>query len=175
MKKVFSILLLILLSFCTACSMNDNNPEEVVESLFERYRSKDDSIIEQLKDTINGENLLDNQKKDYQMLMEKQYDSLGYVIKDKKEEDGVATVIVEITVLDYKAQVSRADEELKTNPEKFNDENGNFSEHKYMDYKIELKLAIVLSCLIWYCHILRCLGLSKFLESSTLSVWCFKS
>ena len=29
------------------------------------------------------------------------------------------------------------EEELKNNPEKFNDDEGNFSDEKYMDYKIE--------------------------------------
>ena len=40
-------------------------------------------------------------------------------------------------MLNYKSDILKTEEELKANPEKFNDEEGNFSEEKYMDYKIE--------------------------------------
>ena len=39
--------------------------------------------------------------------------------------------------MDCKSAVLKVEQELKNNPEKFNDESGNFSEQKYMDYKIE--------------------------------------
>ena len=40
-------------------------------------------------------------------------------------------------MLNYKSAILKAEEELKNNPEKFNDDKGNFSDEKYMDYKIE--------------------------------------
>ena len=138
MKKIFLLVIILLMAFTTACSLNDNKPEEAVETLFERYRNKDDSIIEQLKEVVMAEKLEDTQKEEYQKLMEKQYDSLGYVIKDVKEDNDTAVATVEITVLNYKDALTNAEEELKNNPEKFNDDNKNFSESKYMDYKIEL-------------------------------------
>ncbi|MEG2351473.1 MAG: hypothetical protein RSB54_02200, partial [Bacilli bacterium] len=73
----------------------------------------------------------------YQKLMEKQYDQFAYVIKDTKEEDNKATVTVELTVLNYRSAVLQAEDELAKNPDKFKDDKGNFSEEKYMDYKIE--------------------------------------
>ena len=69
--------------------------------------------------------------------MEKQYDQFAYVIKDVNEENDSATATVELTVLNYRSAVLKAEEELKNNQEKFNDEEGNFSEEKYMEYKIE--------------------------------------
>ena len=138
MKKIFLFVLVVLCMITCACSLNDNKPEDAVETLFERYRTKDDSIIEQLKEVITAEKLMDKQKEEYQNLMEKQYDSLGYVIKDVKENENDAVATVEITVLNYHDAINKAELELKDNPEKFNDENNNFSEEKYMDYKIDL-------------------------------------
>ena len=136
MKKVIRKLVVILFVFflITGCScmINDNSPEDAVATFFEKYRSKDENVIEQLKDTITGENLTDDESASYQELMERQYESIGYVIKDTKEEDESATVTVEVTVLNYRSAVLKAEEELKNNPDKFNDD-----EEKYMDYKIE--------------------------------------
>jgi len=59
------------------------------------------------------------------------------VLKDIKEENENATATVEVTVLNYRSAILEAEEELKSNPDKFNDDEGKFSEEKYMDYKIE--------------------------------------
>ena len=138
LKKVLVVLFAVILFTGCSCSLNDNKPEEAVETLFEKYRSKDENIIEQLKDTIMNETLTDDEQEKYQKLMEKQYESLGYVIKDTKQEGDNATVTVEITVLNYRDAALKAEEELKNNPEKFNDDEGKMSDEKYMDYKIEL-------------------------------------
>lgn len=137
MKKILVVLCAALLFTGCSCSMNDNKPEEAVETFFEKYRAKDDDIITQLIDTIKNEDLNDKSKEKYQDLMEKQYDSFAYVIKDIKEDKDEAVATVELTVLNYRSAVLKAEEELKSNPDKFNDEEGNFSEEKYMDYKIE--------------------------------------
>ena len=138
MKKILiAICALILFTGCS-CSLNDQTPEKAVDTFFEKYRAKDDNIITQLVDTIENEGLMDKQKKDYQELMEKQYDRFAYVIKNVSEKDNEATATVELTVLNYRSAILEAEKELKDNPEKFNDENGKFSESKYMDYKIEL-------------------------------------
>lgn len=69
--------------------------------------------------------------------MEKQYDQFAYVIKDVKENENDATATAEVTVLNYRSAIDEAEKELEENPDKFNDEEGNFSEEKYMDYRIE--------------------------------------
>ena len=138
MKKVLVILCVAILLFTgCSCSVNDTTPEQAVDTFFEKYRAKDDNVITQLMDTIENEGLLDEQKEKYQDLMEKQYDQFAYVIKDIDENDNDATVTVELTVLNYHSAILQAEEELKNNPEKFNDDQGNFSDDKYMDYKIE--------------------------------------
>lgn len=137
MKKILIVLCAILLFTGCSCSMNDNKPDEAVETFFEKYRSKDDDIITQLKETIENEDLTDDEQEKYRDLMEKQYDQFAYVIKDTNEEDDNATVTVELTVLNYRSAILEAEERLKSNPEEFNDDEGKFSEEKYMDYKIK--------------------------------------
>ena len=124
MKKILIVLFVIF--FFAGCSLLEDNskPEEAVDMFFEKYRTLDDDIISQLKDVIDGEDLEDSSKEKYQELMEKQYDQFAYVI-------------IELTVLNYRSAVLEAEQELKNNPENFNDEQGNFSEKKYMEYKID--------------------------------------
>ncbi len=136
-KKILVVICAALLFAGCSCSIDDNKPEEAIETFFEKYRAKDDNIIEQLKETIENEDLTDNQKEQYQELMEKQYDQFAYVIKDVKENENDATATAEVTVLNYRSAIDEAEKELEENPDKFNDEEGNFSEEKYMDYKIE--------------------------------------
>ena len=136
-KTVLVVLCALLLFTGCSCAINDNKPDEAVETFFEKYRAKDDNIITQLKETIENEDLTNDQKMKYQKLMEKQYDQFAYVIKDTKVKDDTATVTTEVTVLNYRSAILKAEEELKNNPEKFNDQDGKFSEEKYMDYKIE--------------------------------------
>lgn len=137
MKKILIVLCAALLFTGCSCSLNDSKPEEAIDTFFEKYRAKDEDVISQLEDTIENEDLNDDAKERYQELMEKQYDQFAYVIKDITEEGDEATASVELTVLNYRSAILEAEEELKANPEEFNDENGNFSEEKYMDYKIE--------------------------------------
>lgn len=137
MKKILVIICALLLFTGCSCSMDDTSPEMAVDTFFEKYRAKDENIITQLTDTIENEDLMDDEKENYKSLMEKQYDQFAYVIKDLDEEDEMATATVELTVLNYKSAVLKAENELQNNPEKFNDENGEFSEEKYTKYKIE--------------------------------------
>jgi len=139
MKKIVLILcFIILFTGCSMSSIDDNKPEEAIDTLFEKYRNKDDNVIEQLKDTIENELTKDEQKEKYEKLMERQYDNLSYSVKDIKKNEDTATATVDVTVFDYKSAFNEAEKELKNNPDKFNDDNNNFSDEKYMDYKIEL-------------------------------------
>lgn len=137
MKKILLLITAVLIFTGCSCSLDDTNPEEAIDTFFEKYRNRDEEVISQLIDTITNEELLDNQKDDYKSLMEKQYDQFAYVVQDIEINGNNAAATVELTVLDYKSAILKVEEELKNNPEKFNDESGNFSSEKYMDYKIE--------------------------------------
>ena len=137
MKKLLVVICAVLLFTGCSCSIDDTTTEQAVDTFFEKYRAKDDNVITQLIDTIENEDLTDDSKEKYKKLMEKQYDQFAYVIKDVEESEDKATATVELTVLNYRSAVLQAEEDLKNNPEQFNDEEGKFSEKKYMDYKIE--------------------------------------
>ena len=51
-KTVLVVLCALLLFTGCSCAINDNKPDEAVETFFEKYRAKDDNIITQLKETI---------------------------------------------------------------------------------------------------------------------------
>lgn len=142
MKKILVVLCAMLLFAGCSCSLNDKTPEKAIDTFFEKYRAKDNDIITQLKETIDSEDLTDSQKEKYQTLMEKQYDQLAYVVKDVNENGNEATATVELTVLNYRSAVLEAEAELQSNPTKFNDDSGKFSNEKYMDYKIEKMQAV---------------------------------
>lgn len=135
MKKIIVIICCIFLLM--GCGANDYTEEEAIDTFFNKYRQKDDNVITQLVDTITNEDMEDASKEEYQKLMEKQYDQFAYVIKDIEKQDDSAIATVEITVLNYRSAILKAEEELNSNPKAFDDEQGNFSEEKYMDYKIE--------------------------------------
>ena len=82
MKKILIVICAVLLFAGCSCSMNDNKPDEAVNTFFEKYRSKDDDIITQLKDTIENEGLKESAKEKYEDLMKKQYDQ-GYKRRER--------------------------------------------------------------------------------------------
>lgn len=140
MKKVLGIIITILAVFMLvgcSCSLDDKKPESAVDTFFEKYRKKDDSVMTQLKETIESLTLDEDYKTKYQELMEKQYNQMAYVIKDIEENENTATANVEITVLDYKTAIQESEKYLENNPDKFKDELGNYSENLFTKYKID--------------------------------------
>ena len=137
MKKI--LVLFISLMLLAGCSFfKTGTAEMAVDTFFSKYKMKDEKVIKDLKETISLEDMTEESKKKYQDLMEKQYDTLSYTIKNvNKISDDTKDIEVEIRVFDYKSALLEAEAELSSNPEKFNDENGKFSNSKYMDYKIE--------------------------------------
>lgn len=139
MKKILGIISIMLIAITFAgCTVNDTKPEDAIDTMFEKYRNKDDNVITQLKETIENEVMNDENKAKYQELMEKQYDRLAYVIKSVKEDKDTATATVELTVLDYKSAILEAEQELENDPSKFNDDKGEYSEDKFTKRKLEL-------------------------------------
>ena len=108
MKK---LLLIILLStiFITGCNkMTYNTPTSKVEEFLGKYQKLDKDILTDLKNMIDKEEMVDEDKKEYQTLLEKQYQNLSYKIKNEIIKKDTATVDVEIEVLDYSQGISKA-------------------------------------------------------------------
>lgn len=101
MKKKLIILFSLFVLLVTGCG-NTNTPTGKVEEFLGRYQSMNSDVLTQLDNIISNDTTMsDEQKKDYQALMEKQYQNLSYKVKEEDIDGDNATVLVEIEVYDY--------------------------------------------------------------------------
>lgn len=138
MKKRLFIFLGFLVIFTTACGNVGNTPTKKVEELMGKYQSVDEDVLDDLNSVINNEqNLTTTQQDRYRKLIEKQYKNLTYEIKDEKVDGDNATVEVEIQVIDFAKANSEAENYLENNASEFNDDKGEYSNEKYINYKLD--------------------------------------
>lgn len=122
MKKILLILCLGLLFF-TGCNNTLNTPTKKVEEFLGKYQSMDSEVLAQLDNVIsNDATMSDDQKKEYRLLMEKQYQNLSYKIKDENIIDDKATVDVEIEVFDYATSISKSLDYYNEHKDEFADD-----------------------------------------------------
>ena len=120
MKKILillsCIMVVILLS---GCSM-DNTPTKKVENFLDNYTSHSDKVLNQLKEMIDSDSLMDdNQRNTYSEIMKRQYKDMTYEIKDETINGDNATVTAEIEVYDYYKTNKDAEEYYNNNPNEF--------------------------------------------------------
>lgn len=104
MKKRI-VLLTMILFLLIGCNMG-NTPTATVENLFNKYQRLDDDIETGINNVLDEQNMTSENRTRYYKLLEKQYRSLSYEIKDEKIDGNIATVIVEIEVIDYKKTIN---------------------------------------------------------------------
>lgn len=126
MKKI--IILILGLIIMSGCEKTINTPTSKVEDLLNQYQNLSPSIIDNLKDSIEKEDMTKEQKKKYESLMEKQYQSLSYKIKNEEIVEDTAVVDVEIEVLNYSYSISNSKKYYDEHREEIKDFN---------DYKLE--------------------------------------
>lgn len=138
MKKFIGFLFLI--TTLTGCATTNllNTPTKRVEMFFSKYQSLDDDVLEQLNTVVDDKiSFTDEQRQDYIEVMKKHYQALKYEIKDETIDGDTAVVTTEIEVVDYSRILTEADTYLEANPEEFNDENGEYSETVFNEYRID--------------------------------------
>lgn len=141
MKKIICFLLT--LTILTGCSCNNtkivkDTPKKKVENFFSNYQTLNKDVLKQLDETVDKEKTLTTeQKKDYKELIKKHYKNIKYEIKDEVVDGDSATVTVEIEVTDYSKIMMDADQYLSSNPNKFNDSNGNYDLSLFTKYRLE--------------------------------------
>lgn len=123
MKKFilyFSCIMAVIL--LSGCSM-DNTPTKKVENFLDSYRNQDETVINQLKDMVDMDNLMnEDQKNTYSDIMKRQYEDLTYEIKDEVIDGDNATVTVEIEVYDYYKVNQEAQNYYNENSNEFQDD-----------------------------------------------------
>lgn len=132
MKKVV-LLILVSAFLLTGCMNLNNKPINVVEDLLYKYQTLDDDVTRELNESLANTDYTDNQKEEYLKIMKKQYGSLTYQIKDDIIDGGKATVICEITVLDYYKALKDANDYYVNHLDEFRDDNYT----KFLSYKLE--------------------------------------
>lgn len=138
MKKITALLILAI--FMCGCSMTkdlDNTPTKKVEALLNRYQTLDNSVLEDLNKVVNEDvSLNDTQRDAYKDIIKSNYQKMTYEIKDAEEDGDQAIVTAEIEVVNYTTVLANIKNYLEEFPEEF-EENGEYSESKYNDYRLE--------------------------------------
>lgn len=136
MKKILYVFLAVIL--LTGCGEISNTPTKQVEGFFNQYQTLDEDVLDDLEQVITEEEKFNETSKEkYRDVIKKQYKNLTYYVKEEKVDGDTATVTVEITVYDFASVMSEAEDYKNNHMEEFNDESGNFSQSKYIDYVIE--------------------------------------
>lgn len=141
MKKILIIIIIFLL---TACSTTKNTPTSTVEAYITRYQNLDSNVLKELDNSLAKEkNMSEDQKEIYKDLLEKQYQNLSYKIKNEDVIADLATVSVEIEVLDYATSISNSKKYFLEHTSDFIGKDENLSEENvdensaYIDYKLK--------------------------------------
>ena len=96
------------------------------------------SVMDDLDKVVDEEERFNTkQRESYRELMKKHYQSIQYDIKDEKINGDQAEVRVEVEVIDYSKILQDADNYLEDHRDEFLDKDGEYSETKYMNYRLE--------------------------------------
>ena len=140
MKNFILFVTLVMLVFATCgCDMNmDNTPIKKVEALLSKYQTLDDDVLEDLDNTLAKDTSLDDDlRNEYREFMKKHYQDLEYEIKDETIDGNIAIVTAEITVRDYSGVVIDATAYRLNNEEEFTDEDGNYNNLLFSNYRLD--------------------------------------
>ncbi len=121
----------------TGCSLRNDTAKDATKEFLDQYKNLSASVLTGLEEVVEKESLTDSQKDIYRDILKKQYSDLSYEIVEETYENDLAYVKVKLKVYDlYKAQ-SEAAKYLNSNMDEFKDENNNYSDKLYLDYKLD--------------------------------------
>jgi hypothetical protein len=139
MKKVLCALAIVtVLCGCSCMSKMDNTPTKKVENFLKKYQSLDDDVISDIDTVVLKETKFsEDQKTTYKEILKDQFKNMTYEIKDETVDGDNAVVEVEIKVKDFYKVNQDANDYLITNPDEFYDEENNYSEKSFIDYRLK--------------------------------------
>ena len=134
MKKLF--LMLVSLFMVVGCSCSNDKAADAVEKYLNDYKGLSDTVLKDIDDLVEGEDLTDKGKETYKEVLKRQYRDLIYTIENEDYDGDTAKVTVKITVYDlYKAQKD-ASLYLSNHQDEFLTD-GEYDNNLYMEYKLE--------------------------------------
>ncbi len=134
--KNYIILLIASLVLLSGCAFLGNTPKDEVKKFLNNYKNNSESVINELNDYLEEQNLEEDTLEDYRELYLRQYSNLKYKIKDEKIDGNNATVDVQITVFDYYKTDKLSSDYFTANQADFIDEDGDVDFTKYFAYKV---------------------------------------
>ena len=147
--KRFIIVLSLFVLFVTGCGNTMNTPTGKVEEFLGKYQSMDSEVLTQLDKVISNDTTMnDQQKKDYQSLMEKQYQNLSYKIKEEDIDGDEANVLVEIEVFDYANSIVKSREYYNEHKDEFENNANKDEKEENVDEENDTSLGDVVEDII---------------------------
>ena len=110
LKIIKIILPVILVIFLMGCELG-NTPTSKVEEMLSKYQTLDKDIDEDMDKVLDNYELSEEQRDRYRKILERQYKNLVYDVKKETKDGDMATVEVEIEVMDYKKVIDRVESE----------------------------------------------------------------
>lgn len=136
MKKIITLLSIILLVGCTTLDIS-NTPTKKVEEFLNKYQILDEDILNELDNVIEEKTKLNNEnKEEYRKIIKKQYKDMQYTIKENQIDGDEATVTAEIIVKDFTKIINNAENYKRENMSEFY-ENNVYNDNLYKKYLIE--------------------------------------
>ena len=112
MKKI--TLVIIILLFLIGCKNTNNTPTSKVEEFFSNYQTLNKDVLNDLDNIVSKDKTMSKEEKEeYKVLLEKQYQNLSYKIKSEEIIKNKAIVDTEIEVLDYYTTIEKVKRENK--------------------------------------------------------------
>ena len=136
MKKILTILSIIILTGCNTLDIS-NTPTKKVEEFLNKYQILDEEVLNDLDNVIETKTKLDEEnKKEYRELIKKQYKDMQYTIKEERIDGDEATVTTQIIVKDFTKIINNAEIYKQKNIQEFYG-NDNYNDNLYKKYLIE--------------------------------------
>ena len=136
MKKIITLLSVVILTGCTTLDIS-NTPTKKVEEFLNKYQILDEEVLKELDNVIDSKTKLNAEnKKEYRELIKKQYKDMQYNIKETTIDGDDATVTAEIIVKDYTKIINEAENYKRENMKEFY-ENEIYNDNLYKKYLIE--------------------------------------
>lgn len=137
MKKKLLVILVVIISISTGCTLLKSTPKSEVVKFLNNYKNNSKEVVSELDDYLKTEELDKDSLDEYKEIYLRQYSDMKYEIKDEKIDGDKATVDVLITVYDYYKANSKSGEYFTSNQADFVDDNGDVDFSKYLKYKID--------------------------------------
>lgn len=133
MKKIFAvIILLIVLNGCNI-GTSVSTPKNEVEKYLDSYQKEDGNILNDLDTLVEDTSYSIEQKTKYKEILRHNYTNMSYEINSEDIDGDKAIVDTTIEVTDLSPIIT-----MDVNKDEYVDEDGKYDESKYYDYQLDM-------------------------------------